>query len=176
MNGNNHFIYAMSVTGAVALNMATVHNYLPNIPLEHYMGACLVMGGVIGGIFPDIDNPKSHFGQLSKPISTIIGKVNFKIGKTGSQHRGIFHDGSVYLMGLVLSYLYAPYLLGFFLGALSHLFLDAFNPMGIPILFGVKHIHLGKIRSDSLTARVLTWILILTTWTIGFFLKFYWFK
>ena len=172
MNGNCHFVYAAGVTGMVALNADKISVYLPNITSDREMIALLIMGGLIGGIFPDIDNPKSYFGQLSKPVSTVIGKIGEGIGKTGSHHRGIFHDFSLYLAGLVLSYFYAPFLIGFFLGAVSHLFLDMFNPAGVPVLFGISKIHLGKIKADSKQAIGLTYLMIAFTILIGVWFKF----
>lgn len=157
----------------VALNIDRISTYLPNVNPDNEMIALLIMGGLIGGIFPDIDNPKSHFGQLSKPVSTVIGKIGKVTGKTGSHHRGIFHDISIYIAGLILSYLYAPFLLGFFLGAITHLFLDMFNPAGVPVFFGIKRLHLGKIEADSKSAMILTYLLILFTIGIGCTIKFF---
>lgn len=171
MNGNCHFLYATAVSGMVALNLEQVNHYLPNIENEPSMIALLLMGGIIGGVFPDIDNPKSHIGQLTKPVSTVIGKIGESVGKSGTHHRGIFHDFLIYAVGLVLSYFYCPYLLGFFIGVVTHLFLDMFNPMGVPVLFGVTKMHLGKIRSDSKSAIVLTYILTGLTLLIGIIIK-----
>lgn len=172
MNGNCHFMFSATVTGMVVLNLEKVNMILPNVPIDSEMGALLIMGGLIGGVFPDIDNPKSHFGQLCKPISSVIGEIGKLFGKTGSHHRGIFHDFSVYLAGLILSYFFAPFLVGFFLGALSHLFLDMFNPAGIPVLFGVRQIHLGRISADSTGAVVLTYMFISLFLATGIILKF----
>lgn len=164
-------MYSTITSCMVAINLDNLTRLLPKIENTPPMMACLIMGGIIGGIFPDIDNPKSHFGQLTKPISTLIGKVGESVGKTGTHHRGIFHDFSIYLAGLILSYFYCPYLLGFFLGAMTHLFLDMFNPMGIPVLFGISKIHLGKVRSDSKAAIWLTVIFITITLTVGILIK-----
>ena len=131
MNINCHFVYGAAVGSMLALNIATVSNAIPNITNTPETATLFVLGGVLGGIFPDIDNPSSHMGSLSAPVSTIIGKINEKLGKVGSNHRGILHDPTVYIAGLILSYLFFTPLIGFFIGCLSHLFLDMFNPKGI---------------------------------------------
>lgn len=173
MNGNCHFIYAASVNGMIALNLDKINMILPNIPYDDSMRALIIMGGLIGGIFPDIDNPKSSFGQLSKPVSTIIGKIGSAFGKKGANHRGIFHDFSIYLAGLILSYYFAPFLIGFMIGALTHLFLDAFTPAGVPFIFGTFQIHLGKVTSGSKGAIVLTYILMVMSVGLGLTINYY---
>ena len=136
MNGNCHFMVGGAMGVATCLLTQTDATATTLI-----ISTCL-----IGSIFPDIDSPNSHFGQLTKPLSTIISKFNRK----GSQHRGLLHALLIYVCGLILSYLYFKPILGFFIGAISHLFLDTFNPSGIPLLFLYKNrLHLGKVRSDS---------------------------
>lgn len=143
----------------VAVNLDKLTAAGLNIDNNSATVTLLIMGGLIGGIFPDIDNPKSSMGFLTKPVSTILGKFSELTGKTGVNHRGIFHDFTLYVAGLILSYLYFPPMLGFFLGGISHLILDAFNPMGVPILFGIRTLHLGKIYATSKAAIAFTWLM-----------------
>lgn len=157
MNGNLHFVFAGACTSMVALNLDKITALGLNIEANAATATLIIMGGLIGGIFPDIDNPKSHMGQLSKPVSTIIGKISGFIGKKGCMHRGICHDFSLYLAGLIWSYFCFPPMMGFFLGALSHLLLDAFNPMGVPVLFGASTLHLGRIYAGSKAASLFVW-------------------
>ncbi len=138
MNGNCHFIFGASV-GALASGI------LQTTPAETTL---IISTCLIGSIFPDIDNPRSHFGQLTKPISTIIGKVQKWEGKKEYQHRGILHSLFLYVALLIVSYFFCPYLIGFFIGALSHLFLDMFNPSGVPV-FLFKRIRLAKLPSSN---------------------------
>lgn len=112
---------------------------------------------MIGSIFPDIDNPSSLFGKLTKPISTFIGKANKLMGHSREHHRGIIHDIGLWIILLILSWNYFPYLKGFFIGGVSHLFLDAFNPSGDPFLI-VKRFRLAKIPSDSKEAVAISFI------------------
>ncbi|MEE5994804.1 MAG: metal-dependent hydrolase [Oscillospiraceae bacterium] len=159
MNGNCHFGFGAVCGSMLALNLDKIGNVLPDLNNAQEMAVLFVIGGLLGGIFPDIDNPESYMGKLTAPVSVWIGKIGELTGKTGKFHRGILHDPIVYLIGLYLSYCYYPALCGFFTGCLSHLFLDLFNPSGIPFLFGIKHLHLGKIRSGSKESIIFTWIM-----------------
>lgn len=149
MNGNSHFIFGLSVGTMLALNIDKLHAVLPNIECSSQSVMLLIEGGIVGSIFPDIDNPKSLMGKLSMPISRYIGKANKWLGKEHKEHRGIFHDAFVYVVGLILSYIFFPPLIGFFIGCLSHIYLDLFNPIGIPSLIRYRNLHLGSIASNS---------------------------
>lgn len=78
MNGNCHFIYAGAVTGMLALNIDKLPLGMEN---NSTTAALLILGGLIGGIFPDIDNPNSYMGKLSVPVSTCIAKISEGFGK-----------------------------------------------------------------------------------------------
>lgn len=151
MNGNCHFIYGAAVATSAAIITGADQN----------TATLLLATGLIGSIFPDIDNPTSHFGQLTKPLSTIIGNVGKITGHTGKKHRGIFHDLGFYLILAALSYEFVPALIGFFLGVLSHLLLDSMNPAGIKI-FG-KYFSIAKVQSNSKIAVYISWILVFVT-------------
>lgn len=169
MNGNCHFVYGASVGSMVAMNLDKVASVtlINNSPET---AALFIMGGLLGGIFPDIDNPSSYMGKLSAPVSTIIGKINKLTGKVGSNHRGILHDPIVYIVGLILSYFFMMPLIGFFVGCLSHLFLDMFNPKGIPCAF-IKKISLAKIESGSIASVIFTWVMVFVAICIGVAVK-----
>ena len=171
MNGNCHFVFGATVGSMMALNNETINILLPNISNSPETATLFVLGGLIGGIFPDIDNPSSHMGQLSAPLSTIIGKINKLFGKIGSNHRGILHDPIIYIIGLILSYFFFSPLIGFFIGCLSHIFLDMFNPNGVPFLF-IHKIILVKFKSGEKGSIIFTIICIIITLFIGFFIKF----
>lgn len=177
MNGNCHFVFGASCTTALALNIESINKFIVNSPIKFAntnieFGATLVasfiMGGLIGSIFPDIDSPNSYMGKLSAPLSTIIGKISKWLGKSGYRHRGVFHDVSLYIIGLVLSYYFAPYMIGFFVGALSHLFLDMFNPVGVPCFIARRgFVRLGKIESGSKLSIWFTYSLTFLVLAIG---------
>lgn len=172
MNGNCHFVFGAAVGAMCVLNLALINANLPNIAPTPETATLFVLGGITGGIFPDIDNSDSHIGKLSVPVSTCITAVGGLFGKKGQHHRGILHDPIVYILGLVLSYLYFSPLVGFFIGCISHIFLDLFNPAGVPFLFGVKHLHLGKIKSGSRESVLFTWVSVFLVLAAGFALRF----
>lgn len=168
MNGNCHFIFGTALGTALAVNVSRIAEVLPEIHSSSEMQTLFILGGVIGGIFPDIDNPASYMGKLSVPVSTWIGEVSKVFGKTEQKHRGLLHDPAVYLIGLILAYLNCPAWCGFFIGCLSHLFLDMFNPSGVPFLLGIRHLHLGKIVSGSKESVIFTWLCTAGVLLIGF--------
>lgn len=172
MNGNCHFIYGAAWGSMAALNLDKLNAYLPNITNTPETACLFVLGGLIGGIFPDMDNPTSHMGKLSVPVSTFIATIGGFMGKKGAYHRGIMHDPLIYAVGLLLSYLYFPPLLGFFVGCMSHVFLDMFNPVGVPFMLGAKHLHMAKIKSGSKESVLLTWVLVVIVLVAGFTVKF----
>lgn len=158
MNGNCHFVFGAAVGTALSLNLDYISTALPNISDTPETITLFILGGLIGGILPDIDNPSSYVGKLTVPVSMMFASMGKVTGKTGKNHRGIMHDPIVYIAGLILSYLYCTPLVGLFIGCLSHLILDLFNPSGIPFLFGAAQLHLGKIPSGSKSSVAFTWV------------------
>ena len=176
MNGNCHFMFGTSIGAMLTLNLDKINDNLilySDVETGKWIASTIILGSIIGSIFPDIDNPKSNMGQLSKPVSTVIGKLGKYAGRTGARHRGIFHDFSIYILLLIGSYLYFPYALGFIIGCLSHVFLDMFNPMGVPSVFTRKIIHLGSMTSDSKEAKVFSAMCSIMTLVVGFIIKYY---
>lgn len=157
MNGNCHFIFGTSIGVSIAINLSTINQYVPQIANTPEMGCLFVMGGIMGGIFPDIDAPQSYMGKLSYPVSRYIYKFSKFFGNRGKYHRGLLHDPFLYLLCIGFAYFYYPSLLGFFIGCLSHTYLDMFNPVGIPFMFGLKHLKAGKIKSASKECLLFTW-------------------
>ena len=166
MNGNCHFVNGAALSTAAVMNLDKITTILPNITNSPETATLFILGGLIGGIFPDIDNPNSYMGHLASPVSNVIGKTNELFGKNGSNHRGILHDPIVYIAGLILSYLFFSPLVGFFVGCLSHIFLDMFNPKGVPFLLFFK-IRLGKFNSGETGSIIFTWICVVIVITAG---------
>lgn len=92
MNGNCHFMFGTAVGLSIAFNLNSITEYLPEIPDTPEMRTLFVLGGIIGGILPDIDCPNSYIGKMAVPVSTLIGAVQKKSGKSKYRHRGLFHD------------------------------------------------------------------------------------
>ena len=170
MNGNCHFVFGASIGAVAIMNLDKLSHTFPQITDTPETATLFILGGLLGGIFPDIDNPNSYMGRLSAPVSSVIGFINEKLGKTGSNHRGILHDPTVYIVGLILSYLYFSPLVGFFIGCLSHLFLDLFNPKGIPF-FIFKRIRLGNFKSGESGSIIFTWVCVFLSLAIGILIK-----
>lgn len=154
MTGNQHLIYGITLTGMAALNLDKIAPLL-FITLETTPETklLLLMGGIIGSVFPDIDNPDSYIGKMTRPVSTVIAAVSSLFGKTGYKHRWVFHDIGLYTAGLIWSCLYFTPLIGFFLGCISHAFLDGFTTEGVPVFFVAK-LRLGKLKADSILSSV----------------------
>lgn len=167
MNGNCHLLFGTSVSIASAVNLPLIAEYLPNIQATPEMTALIVLGGIVGCLLPDMDNPSSYVGKLCVPISRWIGNIHKLQGKADWQHRGILHDGAIYLGGLLFSYFCFTPLLGLFLGGVTHCLLDMFNPSGIPFLFGIKRLRLGKIASGSSEAVMFTTVCTLAVIAAG---------
>ena len=56
-------------------------------------------------------------------------------------------------------------------GCLSHLFLDMFNPKGIPF-FIFKRVHLGSFNSGEPGSIIFTWVCVFLSIVIGCLIKF----
>ena len=90
MNGNCHFVFGAACGTMLAVNADKIETVLPNITASPSTATLFVLGGLIGGILPDIDNPDSYIGKLSVPLSSFIGSVQKVFGRTDSRHRGLF--------------------------------------------------------------------------------------
>lgn len=171
MNGNSHFMFGAACGTMLAVNMDKIETVLPELSRSPATATLFVFGGLIGGILPDIDNPNSYIGKLTVPLSTFVGHIQKAFGKTDSKHRGLLHDPIVYVIGLILSYLYFTPITGLFVGCLTHIFLDLFNPSGVPFLFGIKHLRLAKICSGSKESIIFTWVVTIAVVVIGIMVK-----
>ena len=124
----------------------------------------LVYGGMsIGSIAPDIDKQGSKIGNKFKLSSLVI---EYACG-----HRYLFH--SPFLLGIltvvvlplflnIYGYLLA---LGFLVGYLSHLVLDFFNGLGIPLFYPLskKRYHIATIRTRSIGEVLFAFTLLVGT-------------
>lgn len=171
MNGNCHFVFGtascvLASRVAIALSRMELSQFfipIDKIVYESYdpkmMVVAIVGLGLIGAIFPDIDNPKSLFGKLTYPVSKWISKIGTVSGHIYGNHRWVLHDVGFYLILMIGLYLieFLMPMIGFFVGVFSHLALDSLNPSGIRI-FG-RVVRIAKIHSNSRLAVHLTWIL-----------------
>lgn len=108
-----------------------------------------VIASGVGGfcsMIPDIDHEGSKLGRripkISKALSNHLG------------HRGLTHAPIIYILAYVFMRnqgLYISIALGFLVGALSHLLLDMFNSMGVPLFLPVskQRFRVARIRTRS---------------------------
>ena len=158
MNGSCHFVYSLSVCSMVAVNLDRIHSVLPNLSFEPSTLTLIIMGGVVGGIIPDMDNPKSSIAKITRPLSGIICKVGKKFGRGGKYHRGILHDPILCIIGLIISYLFFTSLVGVFIGVLTHLYLDMFTSVGLPLFFGKKYIRFAELNTGGRNAVLFSYV------------------
>lgn len=171
MNGNCHCMFGAAVGTAIAININKVAESFPNIHATSEFSTLFILGGILGGVLPDIDNPVSHVGRLTAPISNFIAAIGNLAGRGYVKHRGIMHDPLIYIAGLIVSYLYFPPLVCLLVGCLSHIYLDLFNPSGVPFAFGIRRWRLGTITSGSHASKILTWVHVLFIIVVSFAFK-----
>lgn len=116
--------------------------------------AAIVVEATIGSLLPDIDHKDSFISKKLRPVGW-AARIFFG-------HRSFFH--SVFVYAAVFAALWfwrqplAVSLLPLFAGIASHLFLDALNPAGIPLLFK-RRVHLARIYTGSGAENFLRFLL-----------------
>lgn len=127
MRGRTHLIVGIAAGAAASLAL----------PIEdNTMRLGVFAATAIGSLFPDIDNAQSKLGRKIKPISIIINKL--------FGHRGFIHSPCNLLLILITSIVFMavfenfkqlPILIGFSIGFITHIILDAITKGGIPFLY-----------------------------------------
>lgn len=105
--------------------------------------------GVVGGLIPDIDHPKSRISKALRPVNALVSFL--------FSHRGVFHTPALYFLLYALwvwkcpASKYTAWGNCLFAGILSHILLDCFNPGGIPLFFPLssRRIHFAKIKTGG---------------------------
>lgn len=117
----------------------------------------------LGALIPDLDHQGSYLGRRMKITSRVLSTLG---------HRGLTH--SPIILSIVFALLYAllnsiPFskeiFLGLYIGSLSHIFLDMFNSMGVPLfspIFG-RYVSFGRIKVNSMSETVIRVGLIVVT-------------
>lgn len=106
-------------------------------------GAIVIAECGLGSLLPDIDQRNSTISKKVKPVGVVANAV--------AGHRTIFHNPLFYLiLGLLawkMSPAYMPHVISLLIGVATHLFMDALNPSGIPVV-GFR-LHLCNIHTGS---------------------------
>lgn len=150
--------YKTHIIGGTALAVL-VHKYGLNMPELEMIG--YYTGAMIGSLLPDLDHPNSWISR-----NTFILYYPFhKLGHRKATHSLL----AVILLLIVLSLFFGinNIVLGIVLGYLSHLILDMFNPLGVPLLYPLikDKYKIGKIRTgESGEYIVVVLLIILTTY------------
>lgn len=112
--------------------------------------------GMVGALLPDIDHPQSAMGQqlpiVSDGVSLLMGHRRGVHSLFAAAVVGLAARLGLHFVCPALSPLLAASLV---LGYLSHLFLDALNPEGVPFLwpfverkFGIPLAHTGSLMEN----------------------------
>ena len=114
-----HFLF-----GLLIFFILSPHTSIPTL-----LFLCSILLGVA---IVDIDTKKSKLGRkkLFRPIQFFVS------------HRGIFHSFfSALILSLLLYFFFKDFATGFFIGYLSHLFLDTLTKTGTPLFWPLTHKH-----------------------------------
>ena len=165
MRGKQHLEFGIISGTAVAVSLASV-NVLSIPETIPFVGL-----SILGSLFPDIDHPESSIGKSFPLISNLLFKA---IG-----HRTYTHMILFWLLVTCGFLLLPKWSLGFIVGVLGHLYLDALTIKGIP-LFHHKTFHLlpkcMRCHSGSFVSKLYTVladvsIIIITVLEMMFFTK-----
>ena len=138
LNATTHAIFGVAaLTGAALLTRTEP-------PLYAYPAA------VVAAWLPDVDNPRSRLGNglsrlqspllniLTRPVSWALRSSSFVLARTVG-HRTLTHSLVGVLLFALLARLISGYIPGLFLalaaGYASHIFADALNTRGVPLLW-----------------------------------------
>lgn len=145
---NTHIVGGLAMGAAVA--PALLREDLHTKPITIAWFAAAIAISAAGSLVPDIDCKTSKLGGKTKLFSSLL---QFIFG-----HRALFHAPILYLAPILwldttskISYPISVLAFSFLFGALSHIFLDAFNPAGIAVFypFWNKRYRFAKIASNQ---------------------------
>ena len=131
--------YKTHIAGAIALTLI-LDTQLPLTPKQEIL---LYSSCVLGALMPDIDHPTSKINTYN-PFASLIGNC---IG-----HRTITHSFlGLFIFDLILYMVNLKSLiLGFSIGYISHLLLDAMTVSGVPLLYPYKKkFRMMRLRTNT---------------------------
>jgi inner membrane protein len=111
MNYKTHIVSSLAITTPL---LVYTGNFIP----------ATVAGVVLGSILPDIDEPRSFIGSITRGISDLL---NWLFG-----HRGITHSLLAFIIILIFCSIFQSFFsFGLALGYFLHLLEDSFSVSGI---------------------------------------------
>lgn len=134
----------------------------------------LVGGSLLGSLMPDIDHKGSTIGHQMKLTSTVISNL---FGHRGLTHAPIIHvliTIILLLFGGTLTdfpkLMYVSFVIGLFIGGISHLLLDSMTVAGIPLLypFSKKKYRIAKFTTGKSEIFVQATVVVVTLIMINF--------
>lgn len=135
MTGKTHKLGGACV-GAIAGGILLESPYTAD---KMILAGILFSGAIIGSLMPDIDHTGSTIGHKLKLASNIISNL---FGHRGITHAPIIHiliTVMLLLLGGTLNdfpkLMYISFVIGLFIGGISHLILDSMTIAGIPLLY-----------------------------------------
>lgn len=110
------------------------------IDVSMVSGFLFLIIAIIASMMPDIDNPYSKIGKNIKLVGHLF------------MHRGFFHSLlALFLFSYLFSLFFSPfYTTAFFIGYLSHLFLDSLTTKGIYLLYPFDFKLRGFFKTNAL--------------------------
>lgn len=167
------------VGGISAATITSTALYVGGYPLiqsNPEMIPLIIAGGWLGGMMPDIDHPNSTISNakifgipIFKPIAILI---NMLFGHRGATHMiwSLYLTWLPFILAplflssdmLWLSSYISMFGIGYAVGYLSHLFLDALTPTGAPIFWPLPNVRLAKLTTGKYD-RIVRIVLIAST-------------
>lgn len=160
------------LAGVLAMNTVITKNIESNGPVVIFLGSSL-----FGSLFPDIDHQGSYIGRRAKITSSIVNK---HFGHRGATHSPIAMFLFTLILYVVSSHLLRGYpavlpvlqigFIGFYVGILSHIFLDSLTKTGVPLLYPFKKPNISLTNAKTggrfeLFLRFLMFVTLLHTFT-----------
>ena len=164
MTGKTHKVGGIC-TGVIASTMILNTPYTID---KMILTTTMISGSILGSLMPDIDHKGSTIGSRVKLLSTFLSNV--------FGHRGMTHSPIVHMLITILlltigtslegytKLLYISFVLGLFIGGLSHLLLDSLTVSGIPLFypFTKKKYRLAKLTTGKNEVIVTTTLIVIT--------------
>lgn len=170
MNGRTH-----KVGGACAGVLAGAMLLQPPYTFDKMLLTGVLVGGsLLGSLMPDIDHKGSTIGHQMKLTSTVISNL---FGHRGLTHAPIVHILITIILLLIGGTLtdfpklmYVSFIIGLFIGGISHLILDSMTIAGIPLLypFSKKKYRIAKFTTGKHEMLVQIILIIATLILINF--------